>query len=251
MEDENEEFTLANNVIVFMATGINVNFQQPIAFYFIRTLDGRERAELVKEVITEITKRGIKVANLTFDGNTANGPMCKILGANFDSKTGDYVTYFPNPYDGAKIYIIYDFSHVEKLVRNTLGNYRTLWYNDKKIEWSYFVELVKCSRESSFGLSHKMNKRHLEYADRKMHVRTAVETLSRSTADAMEYCLKSSTPGFENAGETIRSMNGYNENPMSQQFVSAYRKLLHNSDISISDRANIMNRETFNLNTLL
>lgn len=132
-EDENEEFTLADNVIVFMAVGINAQFQQPIAFYFIRTLVAKDRAELVKDVITEITKRGIKVENITFDGYTANAAMCKLLGADFSSKTGDYVTHFPNPQNKSKIYIIYDFSHVEKLVRNTLGDYRILWCNGKKI----------------------------------------------------------------------------------------------------------------------
>lgn len=351
-----------------MAVGVNVQFQQPMAFYFIRTLVAEERAELVNEIVTEITKRGIKITNITFDGCTANAPMCKILGADFSSKTGDYVTYFLNPHDKSKIYIIYDFSHVEKLVRNTLGDYRIFWHNKKKIEWSYFVELIKYSNENSLGLTHKLNKRHVEYADRKMHVRTAVETLSGSTANAMEYCHKKGVPGFENAGETIefirimdtlwdimnsqrilgneinkyksainvtnsgdvfkfllkakkyilslevinkrsgkkveivtsavrtgflgfvidivsitamykdlvedhhymlflatyrmsqdhlemlfckiRSMNGYNENPMSQQFISAYRKLLNNYDILISDRANIIERGTSNVLTV-
>lgn len=48
----------------------------------------------------------------------------------------------------------------------------------------------------------------------------------------------------------IRSMNGYNENPMSQQFVSAYRKLLNNYDVIISDRANIIRRGTSNVLTV-
>lgn len=367
-EDENEEFTLANNVIVFMAVGINTRFQQPVAFYFIRTLVAEERVELIKDVMTQITKRGVQVKNITFDGNPANIKMCTLLGADFSSKTGDYVTHFLNPLDNSRTYIIFDFSHVEKLVRNTLGNKRIFWYNAKKIEWSYFVELVKLSSESSIGLTHKLNKRHLEYADRAMHVRTAVETMSKSTADAMEYCRKNGVPGFENSNETIeftrimdtlwdimnsqrilrdssnkyksainpenkgdifkfllkakrylftleisskktgkkmkivdsnvrtgfrgyiidiisitamyqelvedhhnllflvtyrmsqdhlemffckiRSMNGFNENPMSQQFISAYRKLLNNSDISITDRANVISRGEFNVLTV-
>lgn len=48
----------------------------------------------------------------------------------------------------------------------------------------------------------------------------------------------------------IRSMNGYNENPMSQQFVSAYRKLLNNYDVLISERANIIRRGTSNVLTV-
>lgn len=368
VENPNEEFTLANDVIVFMAVGINAHFQQAVAFFFIRTLVARERAELVTDVVTEITKRGVKVQNITFDGNSANGPMCALLGADFRSNTGDYITHFPSPHDKSKVYIIYDFSHVEKLIRNTLGDNKVLWRNDKKIEWKYFVELVKYSRENSFGLTHKLNKRHLEYTDRKMHVRTAVETFSRSSADSMEYLQKNRVPGFEDATETIeftrimdtlwdvlnsqrilndktnkyksaiypenkgdvfkfllkakqyllslevvskrsgkkvsivkssvktgfrgfvidiisvtaiyqelvenhhymvflatyrmsqdhlemffskiRSMNGFNDNPSAQQFISAYRKLLHQSDVSISGCANVISRGTSNVLTV-
>lgn len=367
-EDANDEFTLANNVIVFMAVGVNAQFQQPVAFYFIRTLVAKDRMDLVNDVLTEIAKRGVKVSNITFDGNTANAPMCEQLGANFSSNTGDYITHFPNPHDKSNVYIIYDFSHVEKLVRNTLGGYTVLWHNNEKIEWKYFIELVKYSRETSLGLTHKLNKRHLEYVDRKMHVRTAVETFSRSTADSMEYCRRNGVPGFEKAAETIeftrimdtlwdvmnsqrilgdevnkyksamnprnkgevfafllkakeyilslkieskiskkkilivksrvktgfrgfvidiisvtamyhelvdehhymlflatyrlsqdhvemffgkiRSMNGFNENPMSPQFISAYRKLSYQSDVSISDRANVIERGASNVLTI-
>lgn len=62
-EDEDAEFSLANNVIVFMACGLNSPFEQPVAFYFIRTLNGIDRTNLVKAVITEITK----VRNVNFD----------------------------------------------------------------------------------------------------------------------------------------------------------------------------------------
>lgn len=37
----------------------------------------------------------------------------------------------------------------------------------------------------------------------------------------------------------IRSLNGYNDNPMALQFISAYRKLLHQIDISISSFSNV------------
>lgn len=40
---DKEEFHLATNVIVFMAVGINADFQQPVAYYFIQTLKSHER----------------------------------------------------------------------------------------------------------------------------------------------------------------------------------------------------------------
>lgn len=48
----------------------------------------------------------------------------------------------------------------------------------------------------------------------------------------------------------IRSMNGFNDNPPAQQFISAYRKLLHQSDCSISGRANVISRGTSNVLTV-
>lgn len=39
-ESDSAEFQLANNVLVFMANGININFNLPVAFYFITSLNG-------------------------------------------------------------------------------------------------------------------------------------------------------------------------------------------------------------------
>lgn len=121
--EEDGECTLANNVIVFMACGTNANFQQPVAFHFMKQLKAHYRAELVKKVIMAISKRGIKVEIIVFDGFSANGKMCQLLGADIKLKNDNYITNFSNPFDGSKVFIIYDPSHMEKLIRNTLGEY--------------------------------------------------------------------------------------------------------------------------------
>lgn len=202
--NENDELTLASNVIVFMACGLNAEFEQPIAFYFIQTLTAEDRAHIVNEVIKEISQRGIKVSNITFDGYKSNAKMCEILGADLSAVDGDYVTNFPNPYDNSKVLIIFDPSHLMKLWRNTLGNRKIIFDGTDKIEWEYFVKLVEFSRQNNFGLTHKMNKRHIQFEDRKMHVRTAVETLSQSTADAMAFLQKKGCPEFAHASATIK-----------------------------------------------
>lgn len=200
--DENQEFTLANNVIVFMACGLNAQFEQPIAFYFIRNLNSNERSDLIKTVIAEISKRNIKIANISFDGLSSNGPMCENLGANLNGP--DYKTYIANPHDGNRIYIIYDPSHMIKLIRNTFGGRKVLYSGNDQILWQYIVELVNYSKQNNYGLAHKLNKRHLEFEDRKMHVRTAVETLSRSTADSLEFLRAKGVHEFTNSGPTIK-----------------------------------------------
>lgn len=187
-----------------MACGTNFNFQQPIAYYFIRTLKSPARVEIVKEVISELTKRGIKVSNITFDGYKANMCMTRMLGATIDDKNQNYISQFPNPIDGKNVYVIFDPSHAIKLLRNTLGSLKVIYHSDGNIEWKYFEKLVELSCSKSFGLTHKMNKRHLMWKDRQMHVRTAVETLSSSTAKAMQYLQDNAHSDFVDATTTIK-----------------------------------------------
>lgn len=183
-----EDFDLAKNAIVFMACGINAEFEQPVAYYFIQTLNATERASLVEEIIREISKLEIKVENITFDGFSSNITMCRLLGADVKNADGEYTTYFENPFDNSKVYIVFDPSHMIKLIRNTLAS-RSCLYNEseEKIEWKHYVKLVEFIQNHQFGHSHKMNKRHLLWEDRKMHVRTAVETISSSTANSLEF----------------------------------------------------------------
>lgn len=119
--NEDGEFTLANNVIVFMACGVNAYVQQPIGYNFIQTLKAEGRAQLLKKVIKAVAERGIKVANVTFDGYGSNCTMCDSLGAKLSVENGNYTTFFPNPHDGSRVYVIFDPSHMEKLVRNIIG----------------------------------------------------------------------------------------------------------------------------------
>lgn len=220
--EEDNEFTLAKNVIVFMACGLNANFEQPIAFYFIRNLDAVERADLVTKVISELTEHDIKISNMTFDGLSANGSMCEILGANFHGP--DYKTYIVNPSDKSNVFIIFDPSHMIKLIRNTFGGRKILYSGEDEILWQYIVDLVNYSKEKSYGLTHKLTKRHIEFADRKMHVRTAVETLSRSTADSLEFLRAKGIPEFVNSAPTIKFIRIFDNlfNVMDTQHLRKY-----------------------------
>lgn len=95
--NENEEFTLAKDVIVFMVSSMNTYFQLPIAFYFIQSLTGKEKADLLIQITTEISKRGIKVAAVTFDGHSSNVNMCQRLGAKLTHENPEYEPFFLSP----------------------------------------------------------------------------------------------------------------------------------------------------------
>lgn len=67
-----DQKTIAKQAIVFLLNGIDVNLEFPVVYYFIDELVAAERATLLEEVIAIVTKCGIKITNLTFDGHSCN-----------------------------------------------------------------------------------------------------------------------------------------------------------------------------------
>lgn len=85
-DESPDDFPVANQVIVFMLSGISDYFQIPIAYYFIRSLDAEYRMTLLNYIIEEISKRDIMIASITFDGYASNASMCKMLGADLKNE---------------------------------------------------------------------------------------------------------------------------------------------------------------------
>lgn len=197
-----EDLPEASQAIVFMLSGINDFFQIPIAYHFIQSLNSEYRSKLLLAIIEELSKHNIVIESVTFDGYASNVTMCELLGARFKD---DLKPSFVNPFTGNEIHIMLDPSHAEKLVRTNLKNLGTIYDGENgKIEWRYFEELVKYSHNSTYGLTHKITMRHVDFENRKMHVRTAVELLSNSVANSMEYLMKKGVPQFKGAGPTIK-----------------------------------------------
>lgn len=181
------------------------------------------------KIITEISKCDVKISNVTCDGFWSNLTVFEMLGANFNNLNPS----FKNPFNGDDIYVTLDPCHMEKLVRNTLADREFMYnYENNKIEWKYLVRLERCSQENYFGLSHKINKRHIQHKDRIMHVRTAVETFSTSTADSIEYLKNAGAPEFLESTATIEFIRNFNDlfdimntfgirDPPANQFKSA------------------------------
>lgn len=196
------DLPLAKQAIVYMVHGINFKFSLPIAFHFIETLNGEEKVELLTEIIGKITQCGARVLSVTFDGLISNVTMCDILGASFDLK--DFRPYFYLPGSDRKIYIIFDPSHMIKLARNCIANNPFLMNKDKMtIKWEYFVTLEEFRTKKGFIRTHKLNKKHIQYKNFKMNVRLAVETLSDSVANSMQYLKTQGYGEFEESSATI------------------------------------------------
>lgn len=181
-----DELKVANNVIVFMINGLNRKINTPVAFYFITSLNAAEKHALLHEIISEITKCGVELVGVTFDGLISNITACESLGASF--AMDDFRPYFENPHDKSRILIFLDPPHMAKLGRNCIGSEATVYDADgNQIEWQYIEILERFRSEKNFQLTHKLTKRHMQWERSKMNVGLAVATLSNSVADSMQF----------------------------------------------------------------
>lgn len=200
---------LANNVIVFMLNGVNVEFTLPVAHYFIRSLLAEEKLRLLQDIIKAINACGVRVLNVTFDGLPSNFTMSQLLGASFTET--NFKPYFFLPNDNRKTFITVDPSHMLKLSRNYIGNSTLVDENGAKIEWSYFEKLEEFRTDREYTLTHKINKKHMHWKNFKMNVRLAAETLSNSVANSMQYLLDTGHQEFANSSATIRYIQYIND----------------------------------------
>lgn len=204
--NENERKCVAKQTLVFMVNGVNENLHLPVAHYFISSLGAEGRKDLIINLIQALVDCGVLITNITFDGLPANGKMCKLMGANLRVDSPDFnSSFFVNETTPTTpTHIIYDNCHMLKLIRNALGNNETL-YNSTgaKIEWVFFERLVELTQSHIFKGMHKVTKAHLQWKRKAMKVIIAAQTLSESTACAMEYFLEAGYEEFKDAAATI------------------------------------------------
>lgn len=136
--------------------------------------------------------------------------MCELLGASIEGE--NMKPYFIEPEYKHKIHIIFDPSHAIKLVRNNLASHGIIYDSEGgEIKWQYIEKLHKIGKNNGFSLSHKLTNDHINFANRKMSVRYAVQTLSRSVADSMQYLMDNDIGGFSAAGPTIKFIRMFND----------------------------------------
>lgn len=197
-----EQLPIAKKAINFMLSSINKKFQFPVAYHFVDALTADELATLITEVILKVSQCEIKVATLTFDGDRKNIAACISLGANLEILDPKFQPYIENPYDKSNVYLILDPSHMEKLMRNLLGNRKVLYDEaNSKIEWNYFIELEKLSKGGNMH-THKLTRKHIEFNRNSMNVRLAVETFSRQVGDSFQILKDNGHPCFEGCEST-------------------------------------------------
>ncbi len=108
------------------------------------------------------------------------------LGVELDSR--NLVPYFYSP-GGHKVYFLLDFCHMFKLLRNTFQKQQG--FIDKAgraIHWRYLVELERLQAREGLRCGTRITSSHINFFKSKMSVKLAVQLLSASVADAIDYC---------------------------------------------------------------
>lgn len=102
-----------------MVSAVNDHFQLPVTYFFITSLTAEQKVAGLVTVARAIIETGAILTSVTFDGLISNPRMCSKLGANLNVHSEDFKPYMN--IDGHQIFVIFDPSHVQKLVRNTLA----------------------------------------------------------------------------------------------------------------------------------
>lgn len=183
--DYNECSPLAKDANVLMVNGIGKEFKIPIGYFLVVGLCAEERAAILNEAMFKLNNIGVIVGSITNDGNVVNIATAKILGADYK---GDK-PYFKNPFNKKHVvYLILDPPHMIKLVRNCIGNKKTIYdYQNNEIKWKFFEDLVALQTSQNVNFGNKITKTHIDYKANKMNVSLATQTISNSVAASFEY----------------------------------------------------------------
>lgn len=200
---------IAKEALVFMYSDIDDNWQIPVAYYFISSINAEEKCGVLKEVIRRVLQCGVIVTNITFDGHKTNPATCQFLGAILDVYSELFNTSIN--VDGILIDIMFDPSHVVKIFRNSIAGGLLYDAERKPIQWVYLERLVRFEGRRNFGSMHKMTQAHIDFHSNIMNVKLAVQTLSASTANAIEFLMKQGHSEFKGAEPLIKFIRACND----------------------------------------
>ncbi|KMQ93551.1 thap domain-containing protein 9-like protein [Lasius niger] len=199
----------ATYALVFMIVSINGHFKTPVAYYLVHNLSGKERTNLINECLFALHEHNIHVVNITCDGAASNISMVKGLGAKIRGQ--DIATHFLHPVMKQPIFVLLDACHMIKLVRNIFASYMLTNDSGSEIRWSYINELIQIQEREGLHAATKVRRKHIRFQKEKMKVKLAVQVLSTSVVDALnffEYDIR--YPEFTNADAIARFCQIFN-----------------------------------------
>lgn len=142
-------------------------------------------------------------------------------------------TSFPHPVTQDKVYCFLDACHMVKLVRNALSALGCLRdASGASVSWHYIVQLQDLQEKEGLHAATKLRAAHIQWQKQKMKVNLAVQTLSASVADAIDFCREDlELPQFKNSEGTVKFIRMFDKlfdflnscNPVAKGFKAPLR----------------------------
>ncbi|XP_028979362.2 uncharacterized protein LOC114840356 isoform X3 [Esox lucius] len=152
----------------------------------VKSLTPQSQTALVEHALEELHRRQIRVVCMTMDGHASNVSMCTQLGCNLKADPCEPLkTHFPHPVTREDVFVMMDACHMLKLTRNMLQAYSPIRSITGSINWKYIVHLNNVQKKSGLHAANRVTDKHVNFANQKMKVSLADQTLSSSVAVAL------------------------------------------------------------------
>lgn len=194
---------IAKDALVFLIVG--PDFKLPIGYHLLNGLEAIDRAALTFECINRIEESGAIVISFTSDGCPVNVATVEFLGAQ-EGKPFFFSPTHPNQ----KIHVIWDPPHMFKLVRKHFCE-KKLYHRNELLDWNLLELLEKKQHTENFNFCNKLTERHINWQQKPMNVKLAVQTISKSVSDALVQLYRDGYEDFESALGTAKFLLMFND----------------------------------------
>lgn len=202
--ESSSHLKLAKDALVWMVVG--TDFKLTVAYELLNGLESTNRAALLLNVIKNVEETGSVIMSLTGDGLNANVTAYESIGVNFEQGK----PYFKSPtYPDKRIHIMFDPPHMLKLVRKHFSS-NSIYYQNKLIDWNLLVKIDERQSSSNFNLGNKLSDLHINWHQKPMSVKLAVETLSHSVANTVAQLRKDGYIEFKDSEQTEKFLRYFN-----------------------------------------
>ncbi|KAI4468165.1 thap domain-containing protein 9 [Holotrichia oblita] len=168
----------ANNALVLMIRGVNVNWKQPFAYFFTcSSCPVNDLKIIIFNAINKLIQIGFNVLALVSDQGTNFIRFSKNVGV---SEASPYFTV-----NNRKIFYIFDTPHLLKSTRNNFLLHKFV-IKEGTTDKKYIVDFYNQDKKQSFRLAPSLSDAHLSPNNfQKMKVKLAAQILSASVAAAL------------------------------------------------------------------
>jgi hypothetical protein len=194
----------ATEALVFLLVGLKEVWKFPIAYFLVDHVSINVQIQLVRMALSLCADSGLRVWSITCDGTAANIDMMSKLGCKFGYTFDDIIPVFKHTTETYDVYVIFDVCHMAELARNALGDVKEFHNGNAHIKWEFFTKLFDLQQAEGIHLANKLSINHVNWHNHKMKVKLAVQTLSSSVADALQFLMEIGQCGFLTCEETIK-----------------------------------------------